>query len=207
MNEQPSLESTIGNLTRGQLEQIVEEIAERKIRQQMVLKNETDRGRLMATFGTWQDERSAAEISHEIYASRNSNWIVKYLLDTDICIYWLKGNTNVKAKIELVEQSDLAICVITASELYFGAYNSSKIEPNLQTARAFVRSIAVLSLTDNALQKFSQLKARLRQAGTPVADFALLIASVAIAFDLILITNNTRHYQRITELSLDNWST
>ena len=73
MNEQPSLESTIGNLTRGQLEQIVEEIAERKIRQQMVLKNETDRGRLMATFGTWQDERSAAEISHEIYASRNSN--------------------------------------------------------------------------------------------------------------------------------------
>lgn len=73
MNEQPSLESTIGNLTKGQLKQIVEEIAEGKISQQMALKNETDRDGLMATFGTWQDERSAAETSHEIYASRNSN--------------------------------------------------------------------------------------------------------------------------------------
>ena len=73
MNEQSSLESTIGNLTREQLEQIVEEIAERKISQQMALKNETDRDGLMATFGTWQDGRSAAEIDREIYDSRNSN--------------------------------------------------------------------------------------------------------------------------------------
>ena len=70
MNEQSSLESTIGNLTREQLEQIVEEIAERKISQQMALKNETDRDGLMATFGTWQDGRSAAEIDREIYDSR-----------------------------------------------------------------------------------------------------------------------------------------
>ena len=111
-----------------------------------------------------------------------------------IQIFVFTGNTNVKAKIELVDRSDLTICVITASELYFGAYNSSKIKPNLQTAQAFVRSITVLPLTDSALQKFGQLKARLRQAGTPVADFDLLIASVAIAFDLTLITNNTRHY-------------
>lgn len=73
MNERSSLESTIGSLTREQLEQIVEEIAERKIKQQMALKNETDRDGLMATFGTWQDERSADEISQEIYASRTSD--------------------------------------------------------------------------------------------------------------------------------------
>lgn len=131
---------------------------------------------------------------------------MRYLLDTDICIYWLKGNANVKAKIELVDRSDLAICAITASELYFGAYNSSKIESNLQTAQAFIRAIKILSLEDNALHKFGQLKARLRQAGTPVADFDLMIASVAIANNLSLITNNTRHYKRIAELALDNWS-
>ena len=106
---------------------------------------------------------------------------MKYLLDTDICIYWLKGKANVKAKVELVNRADLAICTITASELYFGAYNSRKIEQNLKTAEAFVRSIRLLPLRDNALQKFGQLKAQLRQAGTPVADFDLLIASVAIA--------------------------
>ena len=57
---------------------------------------------------------------------------MKYLLDTDICIYWLKGRTTVKAKINRVDRKDLAICVITASELYFGAYNSNKIEQNLR---------------------------------------------------------------------------
>ena len=57
---------------------------------------------------------------------------MKYLLDTDICIYWLKGRTTVKAKINRVDRKDLGICVITASELYFGGYNSNKIEQNLR---------------------------------------------------------------------------
>ena len=73
MNERYRLKSTIGNLTREQLEQIIEEIAERKIRQQMALENKTNLHELIATFGTWQDDRSADEISQEIYASRNSD--------------------------------------------------------------------------------------------------------------------------------------
>ena len=131
---------------------------------------------------------------------------MKYLLDTDICIYWLKGKATVRAKIEQIDRSDIAICVITATELYFGAYNSNKIEQNLKTAENFIQSITVLPLSNDTLKKFGQLKAQFRKAGTPVADFDLLIASVAIAKNLILVTNNTRHYQRITGLNLDNWS-
>jgi tRNA(fMet)-specific endonuclease VapC len=96
--------------------------------------------------------------------------------------------------------------LITASELYFGAYNSSKIAQNLRTAENFIQSITVLSLSDDVIKKFGQLKAQLRKAGAPVADFDLLIASVALTENLILVTNNTRHYQRITGLDLDNWS-
>lgn len=66
---------------------------------------------------------------------------MKYLLDTDICIYWLKGKTTVRAKINQVDWSEIAICVITASELYFGAYNSSKIKQNLRTAETFIQSL------------------------------------------------------------------
>lgn len=132
---------------------------------------------------------------------------MKYLLDTDICIYWLKGRTAVRDKINEIGQTEIAICVITASELYFGAYNSSKIEKNLITAETFIRSIPVIPLSNNTLKKFGQLKAQLRQAGTSVADFDLLIASVALTEDLILVTNNTRHYQRIIGLKLDNWTT
>ena len=105
---------------------------------------------------------------------------MKYLLDTDICIYWLKGKTTVKTKIEQVNWSDIAICVITATELYFGAYNSNNIKQNLKTAENFIQSINVLPLGNDTLKKFGQLKAQLRRAGTPVADFDLLIASVAI---------------------------
>jgi tRNA(fMet)-specific endonuclease VapC len=63
-----------------------------------------------------------------------------------------------------------------------------------------------LPLSNDTLKKFGQLKAQLRKAGTPVADFDLLIASVAIAKNLILVTNNTRHYQRISGLNLENWN-
>jgi tRNA(fMet)-specific endonuclease VapC len=122
------------------------------------------------------------------------------------CIYWLKGKTTVRARVNQVDWSQIAICTITASELYFGAYNSSKIEQNLRTAENFIQSITVLPLSDDVIKKFGQLKAQLRKAGMPVADFDLLIASVALTENLILVTNNTRHYQRITGLDLDNWS-
>lgn len=131
---------------------------------------------------------------------------MQYLLDTDICIYWLKGKQAVREQIKRVGQSEIAICVITASELYFGAYNSSKIQQNLLTAENFINSLPVFSLSNDTLKKFGQLKAQLRQAGTPVADLDLLIASVAITEELILVTNNTRHYQRIVDLKLDNWT-
>lgn len=131
---------------------------------------------------------------------------MKYLLDTDICIYWLKGKSIVRTKVEQVGWSDIAICVITVTELYFGAYNSNKIEQNLKTAENFIQSITVLPLNNDTLRKFGQLKAQLRKVGTPVADFDLLIASVAISKNLILVTNNTRHYQRITGLNLENWN-
>lgn len=131
---------------------------------------------------------------------------MKYLLDTDICIYWLKGRNQVREKINQLDRSEIAICSITVSELYFGAYNSSKIEKNLITAETFIQSLPVILLSNETLKKFGQLKAKLRQAGTPLADFDLLIASVAITEDLILVTNNLRHYQRIVGLKLENWT-
>ena len=131
---------------------------------------------------------------------------MQYLLDTDTCIYWLNGKKSVRDKLLEIGFQEVSICVITVSELYFGAYNSSKIKQNLTTAEIFIQNIGVLPLSNQTLKQFGQLKAQLRKAGTPVADFDLLIASVAITENLTLVTNNTRHYQRIPKLILDNWS-
>ena len=130
---------------------------------------------------------------------------MEYLLDTDICIYWLKGREIIRNKILSVGLSNVAICSITVAELYYGAYNSSRIEENLTRAERFISNIAVISLDNDALRCFGELKTQLRKLGQPVADFDLLIASVAITENLILVTNNTRHYNRIDEIQLENW--
>ena len=84
---------------------------------------------------------------------------MEYLLDTDICIYWLKGKTTVRNRVNKVDWTKIAIRVITASELYFGAYNSSKIKANLITAETFIESLTVVPLSNKTLKKFGQLKA------------------------------------------------
>lgn len=77
---------------------------------------------------------------------------------------------------------------------------------NLARAEFFIQHLPVLSLSNNALRRFGQLKAELRRIGQPVAEFDLLIASVALSENLILVTNNTRHYERIVGLQLENWT-
>lgn len=129
-----------------------------------------------------------------------------YLLDTDICIYWLNGRTIVRDRIITAEWENLSICSITVAELYFGAYNSSQVVNNVARTEQFINNIAILSLSSNAFKQYGSLKAQLRRIGKPVADFDLLIASVALAENCILVTNNTRHYERIPEIRLDNWT-
>jgi len=69
--------------------------------------------------------------------------VVKYLLDTDICIYWLQERAPVPERVAAVGWSEISICSITVAELYFGAYNSRQIQENLATADQFIRSISV----------------------------------------------------------------
>jgi tRNA(fMet)-specific endonuclease VapC len=130
---------------------------------------------------------------------------VSYLLDTDTCIYWLKNRQSVRERVREVGWNQISICVITVAELYYGAYNSDRVTENLARAEFFIQQLPVLPLSNNALRRFGQLKAELRKAGQPLADFDLLIASIALAEGYVLVTNNTRHYDRIPELQLENW--
>lgn len=131
---------------------------------------------------------------------------MSYLLDTDTCIYWLRNRQSVREKVREVGWNQITICVITVAELYYGAYNSNRVTENLARAEFFIQNLSVLPLNDTALRRFGELKAELRRIGQPIADFDLLIASVALAAGYILGTNNTRHYERITGIQLENWT-
>lgn len=89
--------------------------------------------------------------------------------------------------------------------MYFGAYNSHRVVENLNRAEEFIQNLLVVPLTIPALKKYGELKAELRRIGQIIAEFNLLIASVAVAENYILVTNNTCHYSRISNLQLENW--
>ncbi len=131
---------------------------------------------------------------------------MSYLLDTDTCIYWLRNRQSVRERVREIGWNKISICVITVAELYYGAYNSNRVTENLARAEFFIQNLPVLPLNDTALRRFGELKTELRRTGQPIADFDLLIASVALAAGYILVTNNTRHYERITGLQLENWT-
>ena len=128
-----------------------------------------------------------------------------YLLDTDTCIYWIKDINSVRTKVREIRWKQICICSITVAELYFGAYNSQRVVENLNRAEDFIQNLPVVPLTDPVLKKYGELKAELRRIGQTIAEFDLLIASVAVAENYTLVTNNTRHYSRISNLQLENW--
>ncbi len=97
------------------------------------------------------------------------------------------------------------ISEITVAELKFGAEKSQKIQHNRKVTSTFIEQMNVLPIY-SGLDIYAKEKARLQKLGSPVDDFDLLIGSTAISNKLILVTNNTRHFERMKGIDLENWS-
>jgi len=128
-----------------------------------------------------------------------------YIIDTDICIYWLKGNRNVARRIENQGIENISVTIITACELYFGAYNSQKKDRNIAALNELFMQLKVIQTTSEVARTFGDIKARLEQEGRIINDADILIASIITANNGILVTNNTDHFKRISGLRLENW--
>lgn len=131
---------------------------------------------------------------------------MKYVLDSDMLIYFLKGYNSVVEKISVMSRSDLATTIINQTELFYGAFNSAKKEQNLKKIQDFLKEISVLEFSHEAPLLFAKHKAQLKKRGTLLADMDLMIASIVLAHDGILVTNNVKHFSRIKELKFENWA-
>jgi tRNA(fMet)-specific endonuclease VapC len=129
-----------------------------------------------------------------------------YLIDTDTIIYNLKGNEAVKDNLKRHLEDPLKISVITLMELYFGAYKSEKVNVNLAKVRTLENTFEIIETNKNSAETYGMLKASLEKSGTPLDDFDLIIASCALAYNLTLVTNNVKHFNRIEGLKLTNWT-
>ncbi len=130
---------------------------------------------------------------------------MKYLQDTNICVYWLKGNLQVEQKVLAAGIDAVALPFITVSELYYGAYKSQRMEANLQLVRSLTEQLTVLESDETISELFGELKAGLETNGMIIDDADLYIAACAKVHGLTLVTNNTKHFKRIKGLKLENW--
>jgi tRNA(fMet)-specific endonuclease VapC len=130
---------------------------------------------------------------------------MKYLLDTNVCIYLLKQNAKIMDKIASLSSSDLAISCFNLTELLYGAYNSEYIDKNLERVRYIENTIEVLPFNRTAIERYATIKTGLKKQGKLIDDFDILIAAVALSHKLTLVTNNEKHFERIPDLKIENW--
>ena len=129
-----------------------------------------------------------------------------YLLDTNTCIQYLTGRSPlVTAKFKTVPRQDIALCDVVKGELYYGAYRSSRQESNLALYETFFSQYVSLPFDGNAAAIYGQIRVRLEKLGTPIGAYDLQIAAIAMSNNLTLVTHNTREFQRVEELSLEDW--
>ncbi len=129
----------------------------------------------------------------------------RYLLDTDWVVHYLRGKRHdIVARLQEFAPQGLALSSIALAELYHGAYLSQRKEENLKGLRDFLANVMMLTVDGHIAERFGQEKARLQIKRTPIDNFDLLIGCTALEYNLILLTNNRKHYERIEGLRIES---
>ena len=131
---------------------------------------------------------------------------MRYLLDTNICIYVI--NERPAAVLERFlehEQDGLGISAITASELYWGVRKTGS-QRNLRALENFLSPLTVLEYDLAAARAYGEIRAALEKKGVPIGPLDAQIAAHALALDIVLVTNNQREFKRVPNLKLENWA-
>lgn len=130
-----------------------------------------------------------------------------YLLDTDIVIYWLKNKfPKINEKIKKIDAACIFISSISAAELYFGAYNSTRKDENILLISDFLKEVNVVDFNENCGRTFGEIKSDLKSKGQIICDSDMFIAASALSNEFTLVTNNERHFKRVENLKIENWS-
>lgn len=130
---------------------------------------------------------------------------MKFLLDTDTCIYALKQRRDVLDQILAQNEDDIGVSVITEAELRTGVAKSDSPLKSLRMLENFLRPFTIVEFTSSDTTVYAQVRARLERAGTPIGTLDTIIAAQALAHDLTLVTNNEREFRRVPGLRIENW--
>ena len=128
-----------------------------------------------------------------------------YLIDTDTIIFALRGDSGVLAKFEENKNLPISISMITYAELVFGAKRSQNEQKNMIKVNHIRDIYPIAELNEGVMEVFADIKAKMFDKGIRIEDMDLLIAATAIYNELTLVTNNTKHFENIPNLKIENW--
>ena len=132
--------------------------------------------------------------------------VIRYLLDTDACIALIKNRPEaMRSRLSRLSTEEVGISGIVAAELWFGVAHSQKKRQNEAALKDFLEYAILLDWPCAAAPLYGQIRTGLQKKGTPIGAMDLLIASHALFLDAALVTNNTREFERIPGLKIENW--
>ncbi len=129
-----------------------------------------------------------------------------YLLDTNICIYLIKQQPpEVLQRFQQIQIQQLHIPTITVFELYYGIEKNNSHSRNLKVLEKFIAPLTVVDFSLQAAKKAAHIRATLQKQGLSIGAYDIQIAAVALTENMTLLTNNTREFERVDGLLLENW--
>lgn len=130
-----------------------------------------------------------------------------HMLDTDMSSYVLKRrNPALVERFAAFAPADICVSVVTKAELLFGVESLESMHPLRFKVRGFLRGVQVRPWDEAAADVFPGIKHSLNRAGLAIGPMDMMIAAHALALDAVLVTNNIRHFARIPNLRLENWT-
>ncbi|RTZ65351.1 MAG: VapC toxin family PIN domain ribonuclease [Aquificaceae bacterium] len=131
---------------------------------------------------------------------------MKYLLDTNICIYIIKRKPReVIERFLALEVGDIAISSVSTSELYYGASKSQRVVENTNALNEFLMPIEVLSYNEASSVIYGEIRARLERKGQVIGAMDMMIAAHALSLNIPVVTNNVKEFERVEGLMVENW--
>ena len=132
---------------------------------------------------------------------------MKYMLDTNICIYLIKQKSEkVFEHFRAHSVGDIGISSITLAELRFGVEKSQQVEKNRQALDEFVLPLVIAVFDETAAESYGKIRSALEKAGKPIGSMDMLIGAHAMSLDVTLVTNNTSEFKQIRNLKIADWS-
>jgi len=130
---------------------------------------------------------------------------MKYMMDTNTCIFLMKNYPKVVAEFTAKRNQGVVISSITASELYFGVHNSPTPQKLAILLAHFLVGVPVVDYSATVGDSYGRIRAELKRKGLLIGELDMLIAAHAKSLNLILATNNTGDFSRVSGLSIEDW--